>query len=422
MGDEDEELPTAAKLDTSWAAATRMDLASGELSTTRRTPQGGLAVRARMTRTGVFDYRQPDGTVRRELRHPDEVFDKDSLDSLAHATITVDHVARVAPDNWRRVAAGHVAGRPKRDGKFVAGDIHIQDGATMGLAESGKLQECSCGYDCLLDPTPGEYEGQKYDAIQRRIRYNHVAIGPAGWGRAGPEVRMRLDGGACVSGSAAGDSYVRGMTEEEKAALKAAQDAATKAAADLVKARSDAADAKTDADKANTAKAVTDAENVTLRAENAVLKLQAKRDDAADTAARTDALVAETIAIRADAQSVFATKDDPKGDKWSHAGKSLAAIKREVIAKLEPEMKLDGLDGAALDAVYGIALSHHKKVRGAQDQLGRALESGAGNRDDAGNPFAGGDDTAPDAAKAKKAMDDRKRDGWKKDRAAKGGK
>jgi hypothetical protein len=40
---------------------------------------------------------------------------------------------------------------------------------------------------------PGVWQGQHYDAVQRKIRGNHVALGPKGWGRAGPEVRLRLD-------------------------------------------------------------------------------------------------------------------------------------------------------------------------------------------------------------------------------------
>lgn len=196
--DADENFRSTGKEDPSWQVVKRVDLASGELGE-RRTQQGGLVARAKLTRTGVFQYRQPDGSIRRELRHPDEVFDKDSLDSLAHATVTDDHPDKVTPHNWKQVAIGHVAGRPKKAGDFVAQDVHIQHDAAIDKAQKGKLQEASCGYECAIDPTPGTYDGEPYDAIQRRIRYNHVALGPPGWGRAGPEVRLHLDSGAGVS-------------------------------------------------------------------------------------------------------------------------------------------------------------------------------------------------------------------------------
>lgn len=39
----------------------------------------------------------------------------------------------------------------------------------------------------------GTYQGEDFDARQTNIRYNHVAIGPLGWGRAGRNVGLRLD-------------------------------------------------------------------------------------------------------------------------------------------------------------------------------------------------------------------------------------
>ena len=55
-----------------------------------------------------------------------------------------------------------------------------------------------------VEPTAGVWEGEKYDGIQRDIRYNHVGLGPEGWGRAGSEVSLRLDGAAVqVRGDAA---------------------------------------------------------------------------------------------------------------------------------------------------------------------------------------------------------------------------
>jgi hypothetical protein len=176
----------------------RYDLRSGEVT---RTSSGGRVASARVTRTGVLLYRMPDGSTRREYRPPEEVFSPDSLASLAHATLTDDHPGKVTPANWRRMTIGHIAGSPQRDGKFVAAELHLQHGDAIEKAEGGELADCSCGYDCVFDPTPGvSPEGEKYDGIQRGIRYNHVALGPPGWGRAGREVSMRLDSATAISG------------------------------------------------------------------------------------------------------------------------------------------------------------------------------------------------------------------------------
>ena len=41
------------------------------------TPQGYIRADAYATRAGVFSYQYADGTVIRELRHPDDVFYED---------------------------------------------------------------------------------------------------------------------------------------------------------------------------------------------------------------------------------------------------------------------------------------------------------------------------------------------------------
>jgi hypothetical protein len=172
----------------------RLDLAAGEMSGARRTSIGGVIARANLTRTGVFTYRNADGSTRRELRLPEEVFAPATLASFAHVPLTVGHPAKVTPDNWRSVAVGHVAGKPERNGKFASSDIHVEDAAAGRDAVAGKIRELSCGYTCRLEPTKGVTdEGEEYDAIQRDIRGNHVALLPPGTGRAGSDVRLHLD-------------------------------------------------------------------------------------------------------------------------------------------------------------------------------------------------------------------------------------
>jgi len=69
----------------------RYDQGRFDAGTLKRDAVGALRFDARLTRTGVFAYRMPDGSVRRELRHPDHVFKPDSLKSLALATLTLRH-------------------------------------------------------------------------------------------------------------------------------------------------------------------------------------------------------------------------------------------------------------------------------------------------------------------------------------------
>ena len=382
----------------------------------RRTPQGGLVVDANLSRVGVFKYQMPDGSVRREYRPQDEVFNPDSMNSFAHAPVTDEHPGRVDTTNWKAVATGYVAGAPGRKDRFLAGTLHIQHADTIAKIEVGKLCELSCGYECRVEPTPGvTQDGEEYDAIQRDIRGNHVALGPKGWGRAGPEVRLHLDGGVEVLTETEGvtvvatttqedTSYLRDMDETLKAAVAKAEADLAKANADLVKAREDSAKAVSDAERTKTEAASAKAELATVRAENEVLKLQAKRDSdektSAASKAKREAEIDETIKVRGDALKHISAD-------WKHDGKDIPAIKREVVAKLEPDMKVDGLEGAALDAVYALALSHAER---ADSSRASAQVAAAGVRTD--KMGGDGDDDGP-AAKARKGMEDRKRDASK---------
>lgn len=168
---------------------------SGTIESVERTPQGGLRIPSRPTRVGVLYYRNPDGSERAELRPPEEVFDPVSLATLRGAPVTDLHPTEgpVTPENWRRLAIGHVADDVQPDGSHVSAPLLIQDAEEIKLIEAQERKELSCGYTCDLDETPGVWDGVHYDVVQRKIRYNHVALGPKGWGRAGPTASLRLD-------------------------------------------------------------------------------------------------------------------------------------------------------------------------------------------------------------------------------------
>jgi uncharacterized protein len=182
----------------------RFDVAT--LGNAERTPQGFLRIPAYLTRVGVLEYRRADGTVVRELRPRDEVFRAQSLATLSAAPVTDLHPTKmVSPENVRELSIGHVSDTVKADGNLVAAHVTIQEAAAIAAVEAGKRRELSCGYACRIDATPGVYEGERYDQVQRDITYNHVAIGPRNWGRAGRDVALRVD--AADSGGDDGDVF-----------------------------------------------------------------------------------------------------------------------------------------------------------------------------------------------------------------------
>lgn len=153
------------------------------------TEEGYLIDTPILTSTGIFEYSNSDGSVRRELRLPEEVFAEDSLESYCAKPVIITHDAGlVDKDNVSENEIGTILTNGFRDGDNVRAKIVIHD--TDSMKESG-LKELSLGYNLDLDETPGEWEGEHYDAIQRNIRINHLAL--VREARAGEQARLNID-------------------------------------------------------------------------------------------------------------------------------------------------------------------------------------------------------------------------------------
>ena len=132
--------------------------------------------------------------MRREYRPPEEVFSERSIATLRGATVTDLHPVSRTVDamTWRQLAVGYAGEDIRQDGIHVAGTLYVQDAETIARIEAGERPQVSLGYDQDLDLTPGiTPEGEEYDAVQRNISYNHIALVPRG--RAGATVGLRLD-------------------------------------------------------------------------------------------------------------------------------------------------------------------------------------------------------------------------------------
>lgn len=169
----------------------------GEVRRAYKTPEGFLFVEGCATRCGVFEYRQPDGTVIRELRDDADVMDPASLASLGRKPATLEHPedngqrVLVTPDNWDRYAVGQVGEKIAGAGGYVDVTLTVNRADALAAIASG-VQELSCGYECEIDPTPGVHPTYgRYDQRQTNIQYNHLALVPQG--RAGDQARLRMD-------------------------------------------------------------------------------------------------------------------------------------------------------------------------------------------------------------------------------------
>ncbi len=156
----------------------------------------GLRVTATPTRPGVFTYTRADGSTVRELRHPDQVFHADSLASLEDVPVTINHPrGGMSPAAFARESVGHVrAGSVRADTAAAVVRADMVIGREDAQALAATKPELSSGYDCQIDRTPGEWNGERYDQAQVNIRYNHVAVLKGQPGRMGSVCRLDAAG------------------------------------------------------------------------------------------------------------------------------------------------------------------------------------------------------------------------------------
>ncbi len=154
------------------------------------TEEGYLIDHPIVTTCGIFEYKNGDGTTRRELRLPEDVFDEKSLKSYKGKPIIITHDAgEVDKENVRQEQIGTIMSEGYRDGDSVRCEIVIHD--TNAMKRCG-LKELSLGYSLETDDAPGVYRGEKYDCIQKNIEINHLAL--VGEARAGETARLNIDG------------------------------------------------------------------------------------------------------------------------------------------------------------------------------------------------------------------------------------
>lgn len=287
---------------------------------------------ALLTRPGVFTYHDAKGKPIREYRPPEEVFAADSMASLEDAPVTIRHPSSgVNADNWSQVAIGH-ARDARKDAAGVAGHVVVAPGAAVSRV--GKdLREVSCGYSVDLDFTPGATpEGERYDAVQRNIRYNHVGLGPPGWGRQGPQSALRLD--------SAGDEI---QTDSESPSQEAPKTMKIKFDGIEFEGATDAeVQAKIDAHIASKGVTTADAALATERGKSSALETQLAAEKARADAA--PGLARAQLEARA---KLEATVSPVLGKDYKFDGKTDREIKVALIQKHDGKFTGLGSDGKA---------------------------------------------------------------------------
>jgi len=174
------------------------DRANLESSTRRITDEGYMHCIADTCRTGIYEYtaaqvgmkdREPGETVK-VYRAPEEVFNDAAMASFKGKPVTFSHPdENVTAKNIRDYTVGHGGDNVFRDGDTMKQNLYITDEAIINLIDSGEVDQISNGYTAEIVIADGVTpEGERYDAFQKTIKGNHIAIVKNG--RAGSGCRI----------------------------------------------------------------------------------------------------------------------------------------------------------------------------------------------------------------------------------------
>jgi hypothetical protein len=346
----------------------------------KMTPEGYLTGRAIVTNIGVFPYLTGDGELVGELRHPEDVLDMSSLQSLKNKVITNDHPSvLVNVENVKEHQVGFLGSDIRNDAYFVSIPLTITDKDTIKEVQEEGKRALSCGYTAELHDESGVYLGTHYSGRQKNIRYNHVAV--VDRGRAGDAARMRFDS---AGGSVAVSAGIQKFNYEDREDIMSLKTivfdgveykAEGKVLDTLSQHKKDAAELKGENEELKK-------EIETLKADAA--KIEAERDNLQDKITNLEKEVEEKL----DEKEIDKKVDEKikliESAKLAEVeikeDMSQSEIKKAVIMKVFPNANLDEKSDEYLDARYDGAIEVlEEKIDEKADAKKREIADGVKN-------------------------------------------
>lgn len=312
------------------------------------TPEGYIKGEAIVTRTGIFKYQNFDGTTRYELRHPDDIWVLDSIKTMEMIPITNNHPIEkfVNTENYKNLSIGYTGETISKQGSYISTNIVITDKEGIEAVKNGRRQ-LSLGYLVDLVDESGFYEGERYDARQTNVRYNHLAI--VDKARAGDQAKINLDANDATEILNNEDKMTKRkvkidedevfMNENEadfidklQEDLKNLQDERNRVEAEL-------ADVREKLERA-------ESERDSMRDKMIVVEEMPKMDSKFDLAVKERTTI---LKIASDSVSADTFK---KIDSFSNLD-----IKKEIIKSCKKSVSLDGKSQTYIDCMYDMILS-----------------------------------------------------------------
>lgn len=295
------------------------------------TEGGFLKVPAVVGKVGVVKYLQPDGSIRAEFRPPEELFAPASLATLGLVPATMRHPSRdmlpLTPENVRAHEVGSVGDNIVQDGDKLIATVVIRNKKAIELAK--RTPGVSPGYYRELEYSPGEYNGERYQYVQRNIRYDHLAVCEP-MPRGGSDVSLMLDGVEAAS------LKEKRNVEEETVVINGVEYTVPRSAAQAIAAERKQTKISLDSLSASESAAIAQRDAAQGKADAAAARVSTLEAELAE--ARSPAALAARVKARAALVGVasahgIATDSDDVTDE---------ALRDAVLAKAYPAISLDG--------------------------------------------------------------------------------
>lgn len=349
---------------------TRYDTAKGDALTfpAKFNEDGTVEARSIITSIGVFPYKLPNGTIRHELRTPEEVFSKVSLDSMASMPIYVGHQydsnKKLIKDEAKRkeLAVGFTSDSVVGNNVYVATDLKVTRADGVEAIKKG-MQSLSVGYDCEVIPESGTWCGIHYDAKQVNIVNDHLALC---WvGRQGDQAVIHMDSedailvdDAAVVAAEDKNSKEKEMANKRTIQLDSVDYEADEAVIDALKkveARADSLDGELKAAGVEKSKLEAERDSYKAKFDAAEVELENMKKAHLDESA-INARVAQRIVLVETAKKAGV---EVKGDEAD------IDLKKAVIGKVYADVKLDGKDENYIAARFDCAVEDLPKMLAA---------------------------------------------------------
>jgi len=331
---------------------------------------GFLTAKVTLSRIGIQQYMGMELGLKDRMndminvmRHPEDVFDTDSINSFTNLVVTDDHPSgTITIDNVKRLQKGTVSHvQAQRDS--LQGIITITDALLIDEYLKKKKKQVSVGFSYDLIPECGTYMGMDYEYKQINIKANHLAVVKAG--RCGEQCKI---GDKIMNEIVyANKKYSLNAEDDFKKLQKAITDSEEKKEAEEEQETKKEKDEEIEKKETDEKLDALKKENDKLKKENDELKSEKSGKDAEvdvlkkmiPNDEKIQAMIADKVKLLTDAKDILQDKmlDCTACDK---------EVKKAVIEKVLTLGDLSKRDAAYINVAYDMAVNQHRK---AQDNL-----------------------------------------------------